>query len=125
MEESLLTNFGIAGALLLCIFILGKLWIASNERVQMERVKVDDKRADAEGKKADAFTTAITTLSGKVDNHHTLDIQSHGEIKSGISEIRGKLDEAIRIERATPVEGVQIRPSGGYGPGRPGTGGGR
>ncbi len=109
--EKFATNFGLPGLLIACIYLivttLGKQWVASNERIQMERIKVEDK-------KADALVAALTTLAAKVDAHHTMDIQSHQELGEGISAIDAKLDA---IHGLTPVKGVpKAEPSGEYGP---------
>lgn len=109
--EKLATNFGLPG-LMLVVFgyvalTLGKLWISSAERTKVEEIKVEDK-------KAEAMTSALTSLSGKIDSHHTTDIQSHQSLAVGIGEIKGKLDEAINWQDRTPIEGVP-RPTGLYG----------
>ena len=135
MDWSLAKDFGLPGLLILVIgfvtLTLGKLFIASAERVQLERVKVEDKRADA-------TVAALTTLNGKIDANHTANLQGHQEIATGIAEIRGKLDEAIGWQErsdvtaipqprrvVTPVQGVPVS-AGYYPPQRPKTqGGGR
>lgn len=78
------------------VFKLGIRSIDAWERTQGERTKVEDK-------KADAMSTALTSLSGKVDAHHTLDIQSHAELSNGIAGLDSKLDTALGL---TPVRGV-------------------
>lgn len=116
--STLAEKFGLPGLMLAAIYAIAKLWIASSERVQLERVKVEDKRADA-------MVTALTTLGGKVDAQHTANLQSHQEIASGIAGIDSKLDA---IHGLTPVRGVPlVEPSAGYyPPQRPKTqGGGR
>jgi hypothetical protein len=114
--EALAKNFGMPGLMLGAMIYGWRLWVASNERVQLEKVKVEDK-------KAEAMAGALTSLSGKIDLHHTTDIQSHQEMAEGIAELHGKLDQAITDR--TPVRGVPtVEPTGGYyPPARPKTGG--
>ena len=121
--EQLATNFGLPGLMLAAIFAIAKLWIASSERVQMERVKVEDKRADA-------TVAALTSLGGKLDAHHTADLQGHQELAAGIARVQGSLDTLYEFtpvnqpipRRQTPGQGV---PAGYYAQ-RPKTqGGGR
>lgn len=109
-------NFGIAGLLIFAILTIAKLWISSAERVQMERTKVEDK-------KADAMASALTSLSGKIDTHHTADILSHNALDRGISELKGHVLEAINWQERTPVESPIPTPRGIYGV-RPKSGGG-
>lgn len=99
MDWTVAQNLGLPGVMLLVIFAIAKMWIASSERRDMERIKVEDKRADG-------MVAALTSLNGKVDAHHTLDIQSHAAIGTGIAELRGKVDEAISATRRTPAEGI-------------------
>ena len=110
-------NFGLPGLMLMFAWLIAKTWIASSERVAMEKVKVEDK-------KADAVVSAMTSLSGKIDSHHTADIQSHTALAVGIGELRGKLDEVLDRGH-TPVGGVPTvdeRRSSEYGlPRRPST----
>lgn len=123
--KEIATNFGLPGLMMIAIYAIAKLWIASNERVQMERVKVDDKRADA-------TVAALTSLSGKLDAHHTVDLQGHQELATGIARVEGKLDtlyeftpvnQPVPSRKQTPASGV---PAGYYPPQRPKTqGGGR
>ena len=105
--EALAKNFGLPGLMLGAMIYGWRLWVASNERVQLEKVKVEDK-------KADAMAGALTSLSGKIDTHHTIDIQSHTDLATGIAELHGKVDQALASN--TPVHGV---PTGYYGPSRP------
>lgn len=109
-------NYGLPGLMLVAIVYIVKAWLASNERVELERVKVEDK-------KADAMASALTSLSGKIDTHHTVDLQSHQEMSNGIFELHGKIDQALS-DRATPVEGVPRMQTGPYGM-RPKPGSGR
>lgn len=53
-----------------------------------------DRWSVAEAARTKAITEGFTGLGGKVDLHHTADIESHRELGEGIAEIRGKLDEA-------------------------------
>lgn len=118
VDWAAVTNFGLPGLMLAALVWVAKAWIASNERIQLERVKVEDK-------KADAMITALNGLGAKVDAHHTLDIQSHAALASGIAELRGQVTEAISWQERTPVENPRQTPAaGGYGPQRPGSRGG-
>lgn len=114
-----LLNFGLPGVMLGVIFLLVKMWIASNEKLEAAKLasqeKIELERIRVEDKKADAMVAAFTSLGTKIDAHHTLDIQSHSELSRDIGEIR-----AILTERSTPAEGV-IAGAGHYG--RPKTGG--
>ena len=109
MDIKDVAQFGLPGLMIVAIYLIitgvGKAWIASNERIQMERIKVEDK-------KADALVTALTSLGSKVDAHHTMDIQSHQELGEGISAIDAKLDA---IHGLTPVKGTP-KVEGEYGP---------
>jgi hypothetical protein len=93
-------KFGLPGLMLIVIAYIAKLWIASNERVQMDRTKVEDK-------KADAMTAALASLSGKVDAHHTADLEAHGEMSAASARIESKLDA---VHGFTPVRGVPSPP---------------
>jgi hypothetical protein len=100
--EKLATNFGFPGLLIAVIgyisVTLGRLWIASNERIQLEHVKVEDKRADAN-------VAALTLLGGKIDAHQIADIKSHQEMAVGIADLSSKVD-ALGWGGSTPIEGV-------------------
>jgi hypothetical protein len=115
--EQLAANFGLPGLMLGAIVIITKLWITSNEKIQLEKTKVEDKKADNDSKKADAMVTALTTLSSKIDSHQVADITSHREMAVGIAELDTKL-EALSWGDRTPVEGVP-KMHGTYGPSRP------
>jgi hypothetical protein len=119
-------KFGLPGLMLMAMVAIIKLWIASNERIEQGKRVVDVEKVKVEDKKADAMAAALTSLSGKIDTHHTNDLQSHSEMSGDIRELHGKLDQAL-IDR-TPVRGVQqVDPSAGYYGPRPKTnpGGGR
>jgi hypothetical protein len=107
--EKFALNFGLPGLMLVAIGYVMKMWIASNEKVQLERIKVEDKKTDVDSKRADAMVTALTTLSGKIDNHQVTDIKSHQEMAEEIAGLHGKLDQAITDR--TPVEGTAVRRS--------------
>lgn len=117
--EKIAINFGIPGLLIAAIYLtvttLGKMWVQSNERIQMERIKVEDK-------KADAMVSALASLASTVAAHHTADIQSHQALGEGIAAIDAKLDT---IHGLTPVKGVPKvdPPPSEYGYHRPKTGG--
>ena len=114
MDWTALANFGLPGIMLGVLVLIANNWIKSNERIRMREIDVEDR-------KADTFATSITSLAGKVDAHHTADIQSHNQLGQDIAEIRGKLDEAIGWQERTPVEHNTPRPGTVYGLKRPGT----
>lgn len=115
--EKLGSTFGLPGLMLVGIYMIARFGIAAWERISMERVKVEDKRADA-------TVAALTSLSGKIDNHHTDDLQSHQDMAEGIANLHGKIDGVLGN---TPVHGVPRveQGQGYYPPGRPKTQGGR
>lgn len=112
--EKLAVNFGLPGLMLAAIVLVVREWMKSIERIEAEKRKVDIERVKVEDKKADAMASALTSLSGKIDAHHTVDIQSHTSLATEIAELHGKVDQALASN--TPVRGVPI---GGYGPHRP------
>lgn len=116
--KELATNFGLPGLMIAAAVVIIKQWFASNERIEQGKRAVDLEKVKVEDKKADAMASALTSLSGKIDTHHTNDLQSHTEMSGDIRELHGKLDQAL-IDR-TPVRGVpqQVEP-GGYYSGRP------
>lgn len=117
--EKLASNFGLPGVMLAAIAYVMRMWIASNERnelvksasnerIEMARLKVEDK-------KADAMATAFGTLSSKIDSHHTDDLQSHSEMAEGIANLHGAFAAFADL---TPVRGTQRQdPQGYYGGG--------
>ncbi len=111
---TILTNLGLPGVMLGILFFIARAWIASNERTQMKALEVQDK-------KADAFAASLNVLGGKIDAHHTADIQSHQALATGIAELRGQVSEAINWQERTPVEQPVPRAAGTYGPQRPGS----
>lgn len=98
---NLAEKFGLPGLMLILFgwaFVnIGKLWIASNERIQSDRIRVEDK-------KADATVAALTSLSGKLDAHHTVEMQNHAVMSSTVGRIEGQLAEALAWQERTPVE---------------------
>ena len=98
---NLADKFGLPGLMIVLFawsFVnVGKLWIASNERIQGDRIKVEDK-------KADAFTSALSSLSGEMRAHHTVEMQNHTTLTGHIAEIRGSVSEALAWQDRTPVE---------------------
>jgi hypothetical protein len=130
--EKIAINFGLPGVMLFAIVSLIKLWMTSTERIEAGKRAVELEKVKVEDKKADAMASALTSLSGKIDAHHTNDLQSHQEMASEIANIHGKLDQAIidrtpveMPRRVTPPRGLPAE-AGYYPPGRPRTqGGGR
>jgi hypothetical protein len=109
------TQFGLPGVMLLAIIGIAKLWLASHEKLELERIKVEDK-------KADAMTAALTSLSGKLDSHHTIDLQSHRDLGEGIARIEGALGfrhEPTPVGGGTFPETGERRTPSAYGPQRP------
>lgn len=82
--EKLLYNVGLPGVMLMVIYSIAKLGIASWEKNQSERNKVEDK-------KADALTIALTSLSTKLDYHHTSELGWHNDNTRALAEIRGRM----------------------------------
>lgn len=99
------TNFGLPGLLIAAWYLLQskrddragtleeKKLAAANAHDE-RKLQLEERRLSIEDKKADAMATALTSLSGKVDAHHTLDIESHRELGEGIAEIKGQLEGA-------------------------------
>ena len=112
--EKLAVNFGLPGLMLVAIIVVIREWMKSSERVEAGKRTVELERCKIEDKKADAMAAALTSLSGKIDMHHTVDLQSHQSIATEVAELHGKLDQALASN--TPVHGV---PTGYYGPSRP------
>ena len=117
---NLAEKFGLPGVMLAAfgyVFVLlGKQWISSNERIQTDRIRVEDK-------KADGVVSALTSLSGEIRSHHTVEMQNHAELKAAVSRLDGSVSEALAWQERTPVE--TPRPSqpraasaGGYYPPR-------
>lgn len=112
--EKFASNFGLPGLMLVGLYLIARYGIAAWERTTLERIKVEDKRADA-------HVAALTSLNGKVDAHHqtvlqnhTADLQSHSEIATEMASLHTKLDTFAEL---TPVRGVpRVDPSGTYGP---------
>jgi hypothetical protein len=131
--EKAATNFGLPGLMLVIIYALIRLWLSSNERIEAGKRAVELEKTKVEDKKADAMASALTSLSGKIDAHHTNDLQSHADMASGIAELHGKIDQALidrtpvemPVRRVTPPRGLPAE-TGYYPPARPKTqGGGR
>lgn len=91
--EKLITNAGLPGLMLGVLYLIAKLAIASNERqaaaklaveerIQTERVKVEDK-------KADALTVVITSLVVKMENHHSQELEWHNANTRDLSQLMG------------------------------------
>ena len=119
----LLKLFGGAGfgvALLYVIYLVGTRMIVSNDR------------------STERWSSTIEKLGDKIDAHRDADVASHGEMRSDIAALHGKMDGLLDgQDRYTPVGGIEIpqppqrrTPAhgvsvGAYGPTRPGTKGGR
>lgn len=119
MDWAAVANFGLPGIMLAFLFLVVKAWLASQEKIATGKLENERERIKVEDKKADAIVNALGMLTTQVNSHHTLDIQSHAALSNGIAEIRGKLDEAIGWQERTPVENPQR--SQVYGLKRPGT----
>jgi hypothetical protein len=110
--EKVGTNFGLPGLMLGAIVFLIRLWMQSNERIEAGKRAVDLEKVKVEDKKAEAMASALTSLSGKIDSHHTNDLQSHEKMSSELANLHGKIDT---IAGLTPVRGVPlVDPPQGY-----------
>lgn len=117
---NLAEKFGLPGLMLILFgyaFVnVGKIWIASRERIETDRIKVEDK-------KADATVAALISLGGKLDAHHTVEMQNHAAQSSALARIDGQLGEALAWQERTPVEsprpqGQRAASAGGFYPPR-------
>lgn len=88
--EQLTLQLGIAG---LVVGVAYKLGMALIERWSV-----------AEQARAKATAEGFAALVGKVDAHHTADIQSHAAMGAQLAGISARLDE----RRATPPSGVRV-----------------
>ena len=113
-------KFGLPGLMLVlfswALVNVAKWWIASNERIQVDRIKVEDK-------KADATVAALISLSGEIRSHHTVEMQNHADLSGKIGRLEGSVAEAIAWQERTPVEsprpaGQRAASAGGYYPPR-------
>lgn len=119
--KEIATNFGLPGLMIAAAVVIIRQWMSMVERIETGKRSVELERSKVEDKKADAMAAALGSLSGKIDTHHTSDLQSHSEMASEISNLHGKLDQAL-IDRSTPVRGVQqVDPPRGYYADRPKT----
>lgn len=108
--EKFFDKFGLPGLILVGLYMLARFGIAAWKSIELERIKVQDKQADAN-------IAVLTSLGGKIDNHHNQDIDSHSEMSESLASLHTKLDVYTEI---TPVRGVP-RQEGPYGPIRPKT----
>lgn len=114
--EQLGIQLGIAGFVLLIGYRIALVLIKNWRETEAERTQ--------------AIAAGFSTLTGKVDAHHTQDLQSHQQLATGIARFDAKLDAVLDgQERSgvgpppqpprraqTPAQGV---PVGYYGPRRP------
>ena len=106
----LVLQLGIAGAMLFIGWKIATLLI--------------EKWSIAEAARTKEIAEGFARVTGRVEAHHTADIQSHGELARGIAEIRGRLDEARwHREEFTPIGPIPQPPmrSSGLRSPRPGT----
>lgn len=87
--EQLFLQLGVCGAMLLVWF-----------RIESKRI---ERNAVTEDKKTEAMSQGFATLAGRVEAHHTADLQSHAEMGEAIARIEGKLDIT---RRNTPPRGI-------------------
>jgi hypothetical protein len=80
------------------VFVLVRTQLASQSRLE-------DKRLELEREKTVTMREGFTSINGKLDTHHTLDIQSHAEIAANIASMRGEVAGAMWREQPTPVGG--------------------
>lgn len=89
--EKFALNFGLPGLMLVAMAAVIRLWVASNERIEMRRLQVEDK-------KADGIISGFLALGAKVDAHHNTDIQSHRDLGESVARIDEKLDTFAGID---------------------------
>lgn len=88
-------------ALILVVYLLGVQWLRGWRETERERTAATTKTFEA-------ITAGLSTLGGKVDAHHTADIESHGEMATALARIeKGNDDERARAERQTPAQGIR------------------
>lgn len=88
-------QLGVAGLLIYSGVKVALLLIANWREAEKERTK--------------ALADGFTGLIGKLDAHHTSDLQSHQAMATGIAEIKTTLSEWGN----TPARGIPRVPSGG------------
>lgn len=111
--EKLALNAGLPGVMLIAFLYAIKLAVAAWKDIAIERVKIDDRRLNVEERKAEAHVAALNSLSSKIDEHRTQDLQSHQEMATEVANLHGKFDGVMDRMDRTPVEGVP-RISGEY-----------
>ena len=96
-SEQLLLQLGISGAVLFVGYRIALVLLRNWQEAEKERTKA----------LADGFTGLVTSLADivrKVDDHHTVDLESHRELGEQLVEINTKLNVAYGL---TPVRGVK------------------
>lgn len=100
--SNLFLQLGIAGAVLFVMWQLMASKMRSDARAEEKRLDI---YARAEEKRTEAIVDGFASLTGKVDSHHTLDIQSHQAIATSIATLSGQVTEAISWQERTPIGG--------------------
>jgi hypothetical protein len=91
--EQLFLQLGIAGALVFVGWKVSTLLI--------------EKWSVGEAARTKAIAEGFAAITGKVDAHHTADLQAHAELGESVANIRGLLTrEDSPVKRKTPVRGV-------------------
>lgn len=109
------TNFGLPGLLIGVWYLLQskrdagvqsleEKKLAGRQSLEEHKLGLEERRLGVEEKKAEALASALTSLSGKVDSHHTLDLQSHQDLGEGIARIETELAASrwYREEKTNP-----------------------
>jgi hypothetical protein len=81
-------------ALLAVVYLLGGQWIKGWRETERERTAATTKTFEA-------FALGLQTLGGKVDAHHTADIESHAEMSTQLGRIEKAQDMARADQKIT------------------------
>ena len=97
-------DFGLPGLLIAVWYLLQSNRDKAVSSLEEKKLALEDRKLNIEDKKADAMASALTSLSGKIDAHSILDIESHRELGEGIAEIKGQLEGSrwYREEKTNP-----------------------
>jgi len=97
----LILQLGLAGAIL---FVVRQLASKAMDQAAAAEAARTRTLSESEAARTKAITEGFAAITGRVEAHHTADIQSHGELAKGIAEIKGQLDEARwHREEFTPI----------------------
>jgi hypothetical protein len=95
--DQVLLQLGISGAVLFVAYKIALVVLRNWREAESERTAA---YAKAEDQRTTALAAGFMSLSGKLDQHHTLDIESHRELGQDLAQIKGAL--GVR-EDLTPV----------------------